>query len=103
MWLNKISDSLVWVKKTLDSWADVENLWREWKNTDDSKILKKIQEYCKNDVRMTTLVLLYLIYFKKVDLDNEDYVFDIEKFINLSKPIEKKTSTRNLNAWSLFN
>ena len=101
MWLNKISDSLVGVKKTLDSWADVENLWKEWKSSDDNKILKKIQEYCKNDVRMTALVLLYLLHFKKVDLDNEDFVFDIDKLIELSKPIEKK-STNKPTAGTLF-
>ena len=102
MWLNKISDSLVGVKKTLDSWADVENLWKEWKSSNDNKILKKIQEYCKNDVRMTALVLLYLLNFKKVDIDNEDYTFDIQKFIELSKPTDKKQAANNTRNSSLF-
>ena len=102
MWLNKISDSLVWVKKTLDSWADVESLWKERNNTADNKILKKIQEYCKNDVRMTALVLLYLLHFKKVDMDNEDYTFDIQKVIELSQPIEKKSAINNTKNNSLF-
>lgn len=96
MWLNKVSDSLVWVKKTLDSWADVESLWKEWKWNGDNKILKKIQEYCKNDVRMTMLVLLYLLHFKKVDIDNLDYIFDIEKFVELAKYSDKKT-VENIN------
>lgn len=96
MWLNKVSDSLVWVKKTLDSWADVESLWKEWKWNGDNKILKKIQEYCKNDVRMTMLVLLYLLHFKKVDIDNLDYIFDIEKFVELAKYADKKT-VENIN------
>lgn len=93
MWLNKISDSLIWVTKTLDSWADVENLWKEWKSSNDNKILKKIQEYCKNDVRMTALVMLYLLQFKKVDLDNKEFTFDISQFIELSRPIDKKATT----------
>lgn len=96
MWLNKVSDSLVWVRKTLDSWADVESLWKERKTSWDNKILKKIQEYCKNDVRMTALVLLYLLHFKKVDIDNHDFIFDIEKFINLSQPSEKKVSEKKV-------
>jgi hypothetical protein len=54
--------------------------------------LKKIQEYCKNDVRMTALVLLYLLHFQKVDMDNADYVFDTNKFIELARPAEKKIS-----------
>lgn len=102
MWLNKVSDSLVWVSKTLDSWADVESLWKQWKETDDKKILKKIQEYCKNDVRMTALVLMYLLHFKKVDIDNEEYTFDTDKFIELSRPMEKKTDVSNAVNWSLF-
>jgi len=103
MWLNKVSDSLVWVKKTLDSWADVESLWKERKTNNDNKILKKIQEYCKNDVRMTALVLLYLLHFKKVDMDNEDYIFDIARFIELSKPLNKKISnSNNVQNSSLF-
>ena len=102
MWLNKVSDSLVWVSKTLDSWADVESLWKQRKETDDKKILKKIQEYCKNDVRMTALVLMYLLHFKKVDIDNEEYTFDIDKFLELSRPMEKKTDVTNAVNWSLF-
>lgn len=102
MWLNKVSDSLVWVKKTLDSWADVESLWKERKSSNDNKILKKIQEYCKNDVRMTALVLLYLLHFQKVDMDNEDYNFDIQTFIELSHPSNKKEITNTATNQSLF-
>ena len=41
---------------------------------------------------MTALVLLYLLHFQKVDMDNEDYTFDTQKFIELSKPTDKKNS-----------
>ena len=102
MWLNKVSDSLVWVSKTLDSWADVESLWKERKEKDDKKILKKIQEYCKNDVRMTALVLMYLLHFQKVDLEDWEYTFDIDRFLELSRPMEKKTDVTNAVNWSLF-
>ncbi len=103
MWLNKVSDSLVWVRKTLDSWADVESLWKERIASNDNKILKKIQEYCKNDVRMTALVLLYLLHFKKVDIDNEDYTFTTDEFIKLSIPTNKKDiESSTIRADSLF-
>ncbi len=103
MGLNKISDALIWVTKTLDSWADVESLWKEWEASNDNKILKKIQEYCKNDVRMTALVMLYLLQFKKVDLDNKEFIFDIPQFIELSRPMEKKiTSSATAQSTSLF-
>lgn len=95
IWLNKVSEWLIGVTKTLDSWADVESLWKERKTTNDNKILKKVQEYCKNDVRMTALVMLYLLHFKKVDLDNEEISFDIQKFIEFAHPFEKRTTTNN--------
>jgi hypothetical protein len=41
---------------------------------------------------MTALVLLYLLHFQKVDMDNEDYTFDTTKFIELAKFSEKKFS-----------
>jgi hypothetical protein len=51
---------------------------------------------------MTALVLLYLLHFKKVDMDNEDYTFDIQKVIELSQPIEKKSAINNIKNNSLF-
>ena len=52
---------------------------------------------------MTALVLLYLLHFQKVDMDNEDYTFDTQKFIELSKPSEKKISDNvNIQNNSLF-
>ncbi|MBR7036297.1 hypothetical protein IKI14_00055 [bacterium] len=45
---------------------------------------------------MTALVLLYLLHFQKVDMDNEDYTFNTQRFIELSKPSEKKLSETNI-------
>jgi hypothetical protein len=52
---------------------------------------------------MTALVLLYLLHFQKVDMDNEDYTFDTQKFIELSKPSDKKVpNNTNIKNSSLF-
>jgi hypothetical protein len=52
---------------------------------------------------MTALVLLYLLHFQKVDMDNEDYTFNVDKFIELSKPSEKKSiENYSINNNSLF-
>ena len=51
---------------------------------------------------MTALVLLYLLHFKKVDIDNEDYTFDIPTLIELSQPSEKKAAAGNTKNNSLF-
>jgi hypothetical protein len=44
---------------------------------------------------MTALVLLYLLHFQKVDMDNEDYTFDTQKFIELSKDKAAKETIQN--------
>jgi len=51
---------------------------------------------------MTALVLLYLLHFQKVDMDNEDYNFDIQTFIELSHPSNKKDITNTATNQSLF-
>ncbi len=91
--LNKLSEALVGVSKTLDSGADVENLWKDWIKTGNQKALKTIQEYCKNDVRMTALLFFYLLHFKKLYIDGEEYDYDIPKFITHANVLEKKSSS----------
>lgn len=91
--LNKLSEALVGVSKTLDSGADVENLWKDWIKAGNQKALKTIQEYCKNDVRMTALVFFYLLHFKKLYIDGEEYDYDIPKFITYANVPEKKPSS----------
>jgi hypothetical protein len=52
---------------------------------------------------MTALVLLYLLHFKKVDIDNEDYTFTTDEFIKLSIPTNKKDiESSTIRADSLF-
>ena len=74
---------------------------------DIEEIIKKSQEivkvipellskYCKNDVRMTAFVLLYLLHFKKIFIEwtewNEiwkEIKFTLEDFVKLAKPKEE--------------
>ena len=88
--LNKICGDLLQVTKTLDSGADVEAMWKEWKETGKDAIIEDVKKYCKNDVRMTTLLLFYLIYYKKLYIDGEDFLFEPEKLITHGKVIEEK-------------
>jgi hypothetical protein len=44
---------------------------------------------------MTALVLMYLLHFQKVDLEDGEYTFDIDRFLELSRPMEKKTDVTN--------
>lgn len=96
MWLNKVSEALVWVSKTLESGAEGEGLYQKFLETGEEKYLEELKQYCKNDVRMTALVLLYLMYFKKVFIEGEEVLFSIEDIINKSNRETKEIgSTQN--------
>lgn len=82
MGLNKVSEALVGISKTLESWAEWEILYQKFLESGDKKHLEELKQYCKNDVRMTALVLLYLMHFKKVFIEWEEVTFTLEDVIN---------------------
>jgi len=86
IWLNKLSETLIWIQKTLESGAEWEVLRKQYQETWDKKFLEEFKKYCKNDVRMTTFVLLYLLHFKKIFIEWEEIVFSIDDFVKLAKP-----------------
>ena len=86
IWLNKLSEALIWIQKTLTSWAEWEVLRQEYQKTWDIKYLEEFKKYCKNDVRMTAFVLLYLLHFKKIFIDDKEITFTLDDFIKLAKP-----------------
>lgn len=92
IWLNKLSEALIWIQKTLTSWAEWEVLRQEYQKTWDTKYLEEFKKYCKNDVRMTAFVLLYLLHFKKIFIDDKEITFTLEDFVKLAKP---KSEIRN--------
>ncbi|MDR3169052.1 MAG: ribonuclease H-like domain-containing protein [Candidatus Peribacteria bacterium] len=101
--LNKICEALIGVSKNLEGGgASVENLRKEWKTAGDTKIFKKIQDYCKNDVRMTALLFFYFLHFKKLYMNSEEYLFDLPKFLTYAKPLEKKIDPHKMYGQSLL-
>jgi|GEM_PF-6428178 len=53
--------------------------------------MKELKKYCRNDVKMTLLVLLYLLEHKKVYMDGEEKSFTMEEFLELGqKPLRKE-------------
>lgn len=86
VWLNKLSETLIWIQKTLESGADWEILWKKYEETGDLKYLEEFKQYCKNDVRMTAFILLYLLHFKKIFIEWSEISFDINDFVRLAKP-----------------
>lgn len=85
VWLNKLSENLVWLTKNLEWWwASVETLWKSRKDTWNQEILNQIKSYCENDVKMTVFLLYYLLFFKKLAIDWEEFLYDLPDFITLA-------------------
>ncbi len=78
IWLDAVASNIVWVSKTLSSWAEGANLLKEYEETQDQKALAKVKNYCKNDVKMTLTILLYLIFNWKISYQEKDISIDIE-------------------------
>ena len=82
IWLNKVSSALVSVWKTLDSWLEWVWLYKQYLKTWDQKLLNTFKAYCKNDVKMTILVLLYLIHYKKLHIEWQEVEFSLQDLIS---------------------
>jgi len=78
IWLNAVASNIVWVSKTLSSGAEWSNLLKEYEQTWDTKALNKVKNYCKNDVKMTLTILLYLIYIWTISYQEQDINIDID-------------------------
>lgn len=105
LWLNKMWEALIWIQKTLESWEEWEKLRKKYKKTWNLEFLEKFKKYCKNDVRMTAFILLYLLHFKKIFIEWEEKNFEIKDFIKLAKPkdkIEKEKTEEKFTDKSIF-
>jgi hypothetical protein len=65
-------------------------------------MLNQIKEYCKNDVRMTALLFMYLLYFGKVYMDGEEYNYDVAKFLQYAQIRKKKADLDKARTQSLL-
>lgn len=87
MSLNKLGAALVGAKKTLESGLEGIALRRKYKDEGDEKALATFKKYCKNDVTVTHLILLYFLKYQKlVGEEGKDMSFDEAMLLNLSKP-----------------
>lgn len=88
------------MEKNLEGWgASVESLRKERKNNNNEKALNEIKSYCENDVKMTVLLLYYLVYFQKLSLNGEEYLYKIDKFLQLANNQEEiKESTDKMQS-----
>ena len=92
LWLNKIAEALVNVSKTLTSWAEWEVLYKKYVENNDLEALEEFKKYCKNDVRMTMLIFLYFMHYKKLFIEGDEITFTLEDLEMKSRQEIKETS-----------
>ncbi len=60
-------------------------LYKKYIEENDLKALEEFKKYCKNDVRMTALVFIYLMHFKKLFIEGEEITFTLEDLVDKSR------------------
>ena len=101
--LNKISQALVSVQKTLDVGTQGDILRKKYLDTGDKQHLNEFKKYCKNDVKMTALVMLYILHYKKIFIDGEEYNYTMDDFVKLaSKQREKVKGSKDAKEKGIF-
>lgn len=93
--LNKLWEALIGLKKTLDSWAEWSNILKEYQQTGDKKLLEVVKKYCKNDVKMTHLIFLYLLKYKKLFEEWEEILFTDEELMEYGQLMAEKNTWDN--------
>lgn len=92
IWLDKVSQNLISVWKTLESWQEWEKYLKQYMQNKDQEAYKKVKSYCKNDVKMTLGVLLYFLKHNYIHIWEKDFEYDIKKFVELAN---QQKSTKN--------
>ena len=74
------------MEKTLESGTKAEVLWNEYQKDPqkNKKSLEELQKYCKNDVRMIAMVMLYFLHYKKIAIEGEVFEYSLEEFVEKS-------------------
>lgn len=88
--LNNVAQWLINAWKTLASWAEWADLLKKYKETWSEKALQKVKEYCKNDVRITLGVVLYLLEYQHIQFEWEQFQVTPETFIKQWVPKAKQ-------------
>jgi len=99
IWLNAVATNIVGVSKTLSSWAAGSQLLKLYDETGDQQALTKVKNYCKNDVKMTLTILLYLLFQWKISYQWKELELTPQDIIKLWVPENKESK----QTWALFN
>lgn len=77
-------------------------MWNKYQESGDKKFLEEFKKYCKNDVRMTALVMFYFLHFKKLFIEGEEFDFTIEEFVQKSNHNLPEEETPTIQNQSIF-
>lgn len=99
MGLNKLAEALVWVKKSLESWLEWSKLYRDYLVTGDKKLLEAVKKYCKNDVKMTHLLFLYLLKYKKLYDEGNEITFTDDQILQYGGQIVEEEKWNTAQQW----
>lgn len=102
VWLNKVSQALIWLTKTLESGQQAEVLYNKYLETKDENYMKELKKYCKNDVKMTLLIMLYFLKFQKINIDGNEQFFSLQELITDSSNLKTKTKETKSYEKSIF-
>lgn len=100
--LNKLSEALIWIKKTLSDGLEWSKLYKEYIATGDEKLLSTVKSYCKNDVKMTFLVFLYLLKYQKLLLDGTEIIFNDKELQEFGRVLEAEDMTEKNGQQTIF-
>lgn len=97
--LDKAASSLVSVWKTLSSWLEWSEFYKEYLKTWEESLLNKVKNYCKNDVKMTLMLLLYLVNYKRLYIDWKEFAYDEIDLVKywLSKKLKKSQNPPSIS------
>ena len=70
----------------------------------NKKSLEELQKYCKNDVRMTAMVMLYFLHYKKIAIEGEIFEYSLEEFVQKSNHnwVQESMQEHSLQNQSIF-
>ena len=94
MKLTKVAESLISTGKTLDSGLEAQQLYEEYEKTGNKSLLEKVKRYCKNDVKMTLEVFLYIMYYQELHHDEQTHSYTLEDIVARSQKVIKAADTQ---------
>lgn len=98
IWLDAVASNIVNISKTLSSGAEGSMLLKQYNETWDQKALTKVKNYCKNDVKMTLTILLYLLFNGQISYQWKDISIDIDYILNYGC-LKLENETKNNILW----